>query len=132
MRTESERWRALKLRIRGLLGDTLCIHNVGAMYATGDGLPKRPDKAVRWYERGVRRGDAESMWDLGHMLLIGEGIPAAPQEGLSLIRRAATSGDPAAPGFLAWLYKEGAHGVEVNLDESRHWETIEKASDDGA
>lgn len=61
------------LKLKALfLREGFACHQLGAMYATGDGVTKSDRDAVLWYRRGAERGDPECQYDLGFMYLLGE------------------------------------------------------------
>jgi TPR repeat protein len=96
-------------------------HQLGAAYAKGDGAPKDSRIARRWYERGARRGDAESQYDLGFMLLLGEGGPTDTTRGLAWLTQAARDGSGDAARLLADLYRDGALGVPKDAAQSEQY-----------
>lgn len=48
------------IRAWALAGDETAIQNLGVMYARGDGTRRSRSKAMYWYRRSYRRGDAAS------------------------------------------------------------------------
>jgi TPR repeat protein len=118
----------LREKLRALLGDANACHRLGARYATGDhgewvALPN-PSSAVRWYERGAKRGDPHCQYDLGFMYILGEGAPQDRQAGLNLVKRAAAQGYCEAIRVLADCFSSGAHGVVPDPDQARYWSRV--------
>jgi TPR repeat protein len=115
----------LLLRLRALLPwERFACHQLGAMYATGDGLPKDEKAAIRWYRRGARRGDPLSQYDLGFMLLLGDGTEPDPEGAVRWLSRAADGGEAQAARLLAEAYAKGSDGVPRNAAEARRWAAI--------
>ncbi|TWI69795.1 Sel1 repeat-containing protein [Pseudoduganella lurida] len=56
-------------------GDTEAMHNVGALYAMGRGVPQDYTAAMDWFGRAARRGNYGSMYSLGIMYRFGQGVP---------------------------------------------------------
>ena len=48
---------------------------LGAMYWSGDGLPRNHAEAAKWYLRAAQQGYARAQNDIGFMYGFGEGIP---------------------------------------------------------
>ena len=124
----------LSLRLRALLPwERFAPHQLGAMYATGEGAPKSLEEASRWYRVGARRGDPESQYDLGFMYLLGEHFPADSSQALHWLRLAGEAGHRPAASLLAELYRVGSHGVTPDQAEARRWaQSAEEASQHGA
>lgn len=109
------RWRAL------LPWDTFACHQLGAMYATGNGAEKDEAAAVRWYRRGASRGDPLCQCDLGFMVLLGEGTDRDPEGALRWLERAADGGHRQAARLLSELFASGEHGVGVDQERAARW-----------
>lgn len=112
---ERLRWKAL------LPWETFACHQLGAMYATGDGVGKDEAAAVRWYRRGARRGDPWCQYDLGFMMLLGEGTDRDPEAAVQWLTRAAEGGQAQSAKLLAELYASGEQGVSVDREKSARW-----------
>lgn len=123
----------VSLRLRALWPwDTIACHQLGAMYATGEGVGKDETAALRWYGRGARRGDPESQYDLGFMLLLGEGAVADPKVGIRWLSFAARAGHFGAAQLLAELHATGERGVPRSEAESAYWASVaERLRHDG-
>lgn len=94
---------------------------LGARYEQGKGVSKRPDLALRWYERSAAQLQPEALLVLARK--------APPEEALSLYQRAANAG--AAPAQL-WLGQAYLAGKQVNQDLAlgRYW--LELAAGSGS
>ena len=53
--------------LSGLQGNSKAQGIVGRMYATGDGIPRNYDAAVRWYRLSAEQGSARAQSNLGLM-----------------------------------------------------------------
>jgi uncharacterized protein len=102
--------------------NTLWQHNVGARYATGEGVAKNEKKAVKWYRRAARRGDPESQYDLGLMILYGDGTPPNPKAAIFWLESAAELGHMDAAVILAEYFEKGLCGIPKDLDRARRWQ----------
>jgi TPR repeat protein len=110
------------LRLRSLLPwSTFACHQLGARYATGDGVEKDEAAAVRWYRRGARRGDPLCQYDLGFMILLGEGSDSDRELAVRWLERAADGGHSPAARLLSELFASGKHGVPIDRQESARW-----------
>ena len=56
-------------------GDAYSQHNLGYMYASGDGVPKNDKTAVMWYTKAAEQGHAKAQSILGNLYDHGWGIP---------------------------------------------------------
>jgi TPR repeat protein len=119
----------LKERLRAILPwNTFWQHNIGARYATGDGVEKDEHRAALWYRRAARRGHAESQYDLGFMYLVGEGIAVDVDQGLSWLELAARQGHDEAAAVLAEAFGEGRYGVPMDDGRATLWRSVAKSS----
>jgi TPR repeat protein len=69
----------------------------------------------------AQRGHADAQYNLGFMCLLGEGIAADPHEALRWLRLAADQEEEPAMRLLADLYRNGYHGVPIDLAEAARW-----------
>ncbi|MEN6585899.1 MAG: tetratricopeptide repeat protein [Sulfuricella sp.] len=51
-------------------------YNIARMLQDGDGAPKNPSEAAKWFRKAAEHGDKESQYYLGLMYLRGEGVAA--------------------------------------------------------
>jgi TPR repeat protein len=51
-------------------------YNIARMLQDGDGSPKNPSEAAKWFRKAAEKGDKESQYYLGLMYLRGEGVVA--------------------------------------------------------
>jgi TPR repeat protein len=54
-------------------GDAEAEYNIGALYATGRGVPQNFKEAVSWYLKAANQGVAEAQQELAYMYLSGYG-----------------------------------------------------------
>ncbi|WP_421169132.1 tetratricopeptide repeat protein [Aeromonas dhakensis] len=96
-------------------------YQLGARYEQGKGVSKRPDLALRWYEKAAAQQQPEALLVLARK--------APPEEALSLYQRAANAG--AAPAQL-WLGQAYLVGKQVHQDLAlgRYW--LELAAGSGS
>ena len=50
-------------------------HNIGLMYAVGNGVPQDDAKAVHWYTKAAKQGHGNAQNNLGFKYAKGEGVP---------------------------------------------------------
>lgn len=70
---------------------------IGRMWMRGEGgqYKQNYDHARKWFERGIKYGDAQSQWGLGLMLLKGYGVEKNLKRATDLLKSAATDFGPA-------------------------------------
>jgi TPR repeat protein len=56
-------------------GDAQAQHNLGFMYAAGQGIPQDYTEAVRWWHKAAAQGDAQAQYTLGVLYAKGLGVP---------------------------------------------------------
>ena len=77
---------------------------LGKMYLKGEGVPKDPDQANRWFRQAAMQGNAESQFFLGAWYLLPhKDIP----EGLKWMRLSAEQGNQDAQLLLGKAYLQG-------------------------
>jgi TPR repeat protein len=112
----------------GELGSLDAQRDLGAYYATGDWTgPCDPVRAAQWYRRAAVRGHSDAQYNLGFMYVLGEGVPSDHEEGLRWLKLAAAQGNCMSLSLLAGLYRNGYHGVPIDLSEAAHWEELYRA-----
>ena len=55
-------------------GDAVAQHELGLMYANGEGVLQDHSKAVRWYRLSAEQGDIDAQYSLGLMYSEGLGV----------------------------------------------------------
>ena len=93
---------------------------LGAMYATGNGVPKDDQEAVRWYRKSAEQGLAGAQFLLGSMYATGKGVPQDFREAAKWYRRSAEQGLAEAQYGLGYMYAEG-EGVPQDHQEAVRW-----------
>ena len=71
-------------------------HNLGAMYANGQGVPQDYVEAVKWLRKAAEQGLAQSQHDLGVMYANGQGVPQNYMEACMWWNLAAEQGNEEA------------------------------------
>jgi uncharacterized protein len=56
-------------------GNMYLQHNLGVMYAYGNGVPRDDAAAVRWWRLAAEQGLLSSQYNLGNMYADGHGVP---------------------------------------------------------
>jgi len=109
------------LRKAAARGDIAAQFALAWRYQDGNGVPKDPAEAVKWYRKVATRGEAphdhflvlnaRSM--LGNYYRLGVGVPEDPVEAMKWYRLAAAEGDAEAQASLGEMYADGA-GAPLN------------------
>ena len=74
-------------------GDAMAQYTLGAMYATGIGVPQDDAEAVKWYRLAADQGQADAQFNLGVMYYNGQGVPKDLIEAYAWSFIAAAGGD---------------------------------------
>ena len=61
-------------KLKAEQGDAIAQHNLGVMYADGEGVTKDYIEAVKWYRKAAEQGLAEAKYNLGLMYAKGNGV----------------------------------------------------------
>ncbi len=88
--------------------------NIGLMFANGDGVPKNPVQAAKWFEKAARQGHADAQFRLGGLYWTGELGEKDVARALEWLQRAAASGHRRARGLLAKIrdrHDQGSDGT---------------------
>ena len=81
------------------------------------------EEAVGWYMMAANQGYAPGEYNLGGMYAIGEGIAVELEKAVYWIRKSADQDYLAAVKSLAHSYRTGDMGLEIDLEQARHWES---------
>ena len=73
--TESAPAELPSVRAEAESGNATAQHNLGRMYATGDGVPKDSTEAAKWFRKSAEQGDAGAQFYIGAMYAKGDGVP---------------------------------------------------------
>lgn len=80
---------------------------VGAVYTSGEGVPKDYKEAVKWFRRSAEQGNAGAQFSLGLMYFEGQGVPQDNREATNWFRRAAEQGQKDAQAMFGAMYTSG-------------------------
>lgn len=78
--------------------------HIGLMYLRGEGVKQNLGKALIWFRRGVKNGDALCQHEMGLMYLHGYGVPQDAYKAASYFKSAADQDIPAAETRLGALF----------------------------
>ncbi len=101
-------------------GDVKSQYNLGAAYATGEGVPEDDREAVKWFRMAAEQGDPEAQGNLGFMYANGMGVPEDNREAVKRYRMAAEQGNAIAQFNLGAAYANGT-GVPKDDREAAKW-----------
>jgi uncharacterized protein YecT (DUF1311 family) len=74
-------------------GYGMAQNNLGALYATGQGVPQNYPEALKWYRKAADQGIAMAQRNLGALYANGNGVPQDYSQAESWFRKAADQGD---------------------------------------
>lgn len=92
---------------------SVALDLLGMLYATGQFLPKDPERAVDFFKKSAKLNDAQGCFHLAMAQREGFGCPKNLQSSFAWLRVASHKGDPQATFALAQAYEKGL-GCEVN------------------
>jgi len=107
-------------------GDAQSQHNLGVMYAIGQGVPEDDAEAVKWFRKAAEQGCAEAQHKLGVMYANGKGVPEDDAEAVKWYRKAAEQGFDKAQVNLGLSYEFGT-GVPEDYVEAYKWANLAAA-----
>jgi len=102
--------------------------NIGYAYAAGEGVPRDPKEAVRWFRMAAAQGDPVAMDDLGYAYLNGDGVAKSPAEAIRWYAQAAEKGYGPSQVTLSDIY--GGDTKEADLPLAIAWRRIALLSED--
>ena len=82
-------------------------HDVGLLYAAGDGVAQDFGEALNWWRKAAAQGNAAAHYNIGSLYAEGWGVAVNKEEAISHCRQAAERGHPGAQGNLGHRYLEG-------------------------
>jgi len=92
-------------------------------YAQGEGVSSDPVKAVYWWQRAARQGNADAQYNLGIVYAVGRlGVDKDLQTAKMWWRKAAMNGDGMAQYNLGILYANSKDEVRSYCEATRWWE----------
>ena len=103
---------------------------LGAMYYTGDGVPKGYETAVKWYKLAAEQGNVDAQTNLGEMYRQGTGVRRNYEAAVNYFKLSAEQGHVFAQISLGELYFAGA-GVTRDYVRAHVWFNIAASKDDG-
>lgn len=134
-------------------GDSGAQYAIGRMYAKGQGVPKDPAEAMKWFDKAndqskalqaynrsdfatarrifaplAEKGQALAQYILGLMYANGQGAPESYTEGLKWLQKAAEQGEAKAQFSVGVIYFKGL-GMPANQAEAFKW--YRRAADQG-
>jgi TPR repeat protein len=117
-----------ELRAKAEKGDAAAQAELGWMYLRGDGVPKDPAEAVKWYRVAAEQGNAYAQSRLGLAYCLGLGVGEDKGEAAKWLHKAADQRDATAERMLGDFYSRG-YGVDKNEAEAVKW--YRKAAEQG-
>jgi TPR repeat protein len=110
------------------LGNAFAQHNLGVMYALGQGVEQSMDLALKHYQEAAEQGDAQAQYAAGMLLNAGVDVPQDELGALLWLEMAAAQDHPGAVHQLGLLQAQGA---SAQPDYSRQRVAYQQAVDRG-
>lgn len=88
-------------------GNPVAQHNLGIMYAKGQGVVRNFNEAARWYRKSAAQGYAKAQTHLGFIYAKGRGVQQNYAEAVKWFRMAAEQGVARAQFSLGLFYENG-------------------------
>ena len=101
-------------------GDLAAQLSLGTLYDLGQGVPRDPVAAYRWYWRAAAAGSPDAEFNVAAMCDTGDGVRRNAAEAALWYGRAAAHGNRRAQYNLGQLYAAG-DGVPRNPDQAEAW-----------
>ena len=120
--TALREWKPLAER-----GNARAQHELGYMYAKGQGVSRDYAKAASWFHKAAEQGHALSQKFLGDMYKRGRGLPKDYAQAVKWYREAAKQGEAWGQLSLGRMYEKG-WGVSQDYAEAVTWFTTAGAS----
>ncbi|KAI8803839.1 hypothetical protein BJ742DRAFT_471254 [Cladochytrium replicatum] len=114
------------LRLASEDGNGKALTMLGKAYLNGQGVPKYPLIAVKYFERAAAANHKEGQFMLGECYRLGDGVPKDPITALKLYQKAG-EGPNAHPGAVLQLGNHHAKGIGVPSDPSKAVQYYKKA-----
>jgi hypothetical protein len=105
---------------RAQAGDPEAQHDLGLRYAGGRGVPKDPERAVRWYRAAAEQGYGPAQSSLALAYYWGTGVARDRAKAADWYRRAAEH-DMAGAGYMLGLIYWSGEGVAKDMARAAHW-----------
>lgn len=102
------------------LGMPYAQHNIGLMYAKGDGVRQDFQEAFKWFRLSAEQGFADAQDNMGDAYFRGEGVPRDYRKAFEWYRMSAVNGYNKGQHNLALMYLNG-YGVRKNREEAKAW-----------
>lgn len=96
------------------------MFQLGALYDSGEGVPKSEQAVLKWYRLAAEHGSPEAQFTLGVVYTGGKGVPKNEGEALKWYRLAAAQGLPQGQVNLGFMYANG-QGVPKDEGEALRW-----------
>ncbi len=105
---------------RAQAGDPEAQHDLGLRYAGGRGVPKDPERALRWYRAAAEQGYGPAQSSLALAYYWGTGVARDRAKAADWYRRAAER-DVAGAGYMLGLMYWSGEGVAKDMALAAHW-----------
>ena len=107
-------------------GNAQAQHNLGFLYASGQGVPLDYAEALQWYRKAADQGNAFAQSNLGVAYAGGQGVPRDLAEAAKWFRKAADQNNAVAQFVLGHMYASG-EGVARDYVQTYKWWSLAAA-----
>ncbi|GEM_PF-849586 len=94
-------------RLAAAAGNSGAQYALGRLYASGEGVARNHEEAVRWYDSAAAQNHADAIFYLGLMHHAGFGVPRDPEQAAELYKKAFSAGSRGAAFYLGNLHRSG-------------------------
>ena len=100
-------------------GDSNAQHQLGLLYASGQGVTQNSDEALRWLSQAAE-GDSDVQYELGNLYYNGSGLEQNFEQAANWFEQAAQNGDARAQYQLGLMYIN-SQGVPFDTDKASEY-----------
>lgn len=102
-------------------GNAEAQHQLGMIYANGNGVDLDYTTAFNWINKAAGQGHRQALRTLAWLYANGFGTEQNDNKAQQLIIQLAEAGDPKDQYFLASLYQSGLYGMETDSKQMVFW-----------
>ncbi len=118
------------LKTKASAGDVAAQHELGVLYADGQGdVERNYDEALKWHRMAADNGNAESQQYMGYSYESGIGVTRSDVDAAAWYMKAANQGNAAAQGIIGNMYATG-RGLDESFDQAFVWLSLAKKGGD--
>ena len=112
-------------------GEAVAQLELASIYASGKGVAKDMDAALKWYAKAAEQGNVDAQLKLGGIYIGGRGVRRDSSEAAKWFMMSAEAGNPAAQCQMGRMHMVGA-GVAKDDVEAYKWARLAADQKDAA